>query len=145
VIPVSRVVQRIAISVDDRRVFTADQTKPQPAVIDAQTNTVKTWVPQASLGFGVTPTHDGRRLLITHPSSDSVSVLDLRSMKVEQVIHVPAEPQEIVVRPYDQVAYISCGQSKQVAAIDLSSGRVKKLIAVGAGADGLAWVATSHK
>jgi len=145
VIPISTVVQRIAISTDDRWVFTADQSKPQLAVIDTQTNTVKTRVPLASLGFGVAPTHDGRRLSITHPSSHSVSVLDLHSMKVEQVIHVPAEPQEIVIRPDDRIAYVSCDESKQVAAINFSSEAIEKLFAVGAGADGLAWVPASHK
>src|ERR1700722_17355785 len=43
VIPVSGQVQRIAISADDKLVFTADQTKPQLAVIDTATNKVKTW------------------------------------------------------------------------------------------------------
>ena len=44
-IPISRNTQRIAISRDDSMVFTADQTKPQLAVIDTATNKVKTWVP----------------------------------------------------------------------------------------------------
>jgi YVTN family beta-propeller protein len=144
VIPISKVVQRIAISVDDRWVFTADQAKPQLAVIDTKTNTVKTRVALSDLGFGMTPTHDGRRLLITQPSSDTVSVLNLSSMKVEQVIHVPADPQEIVVRPDDRIAYVSCDQSKQVVGISLASGKIEKVIAVGAGADGLAWVPGNH-
>jgi YVTN family beta-propeller protein len=47
VIPVSATAQRITLSVDDRWVFTADQTKPQLAIIDTATNAVKTWaVPQ---------------------------------------------------------------------------------------------------
>lgn len=66
-------------------------------------------------------------------------------MKVGQLIHVPADPQEILVRPDDRMAYVSCDESKQVAAIDLSTGRVEKLIDVGAGADGLAWAAANHK
>jgi hypothetical protein len=45
VIPVSQTVQRNATSVDDRWVFTVDQTKPRLAVIDTQTDTVKTCVP----------------------------------------------------------------------------------------------------
>ena len=73
--------------------------------------------------FRYDPTRDGRRLLITHPASDSVSILNLHSMKVEQVIQVPPDPQEILIRPDDQIAYVSCDESKQVAAIDLSSGR----------------------
>jgi YVTN family beta-propeller protein len=140
VIPVAKVVQRIAISVDDRWVFTADQTKPELAVIDTHSNTVKARIRLPALGYGITPTRDGRRLLITHPSSDSVSILDLQTMKVERVIRVPAEPQEIVVRPDDRVAYVSCDESKQVAAIDLSHGKIEKLIEVGSGADGMAWV-----
>jgi DNA-binding beta-propeller fold protein YncE len=64
-------------------------------------------------------------------------------MKVERVIHVPADPQEIVVRPDDRIAYVSCDQSKQVVAINLSSGKIEKVIEVGAGADGLAWAAAS--
>jgi YVTN family beta-propeller protein len=139
VIPVSRIVQRIAISTDDHWVFTADQTTPQVVIIDTQTNTVKRRFPLTDVGFGMTPTHDGRRLLITHPSSDSVSVLDLHSMKVDQVIHTPASPQEILIRPDDQVAYISCDQSKQIAVVNLRSLQIERLIDVGAGADGLAW------
>jgi YVTN family beta-propeller protein len=141
VIRVAKIVQRIAISADDRWVFTADQTKPQIAVIDTRTNVVKTWVKLSDIGFGMTATRKGRRLLVTHPTSDSVSIVNLHSMKVEQVIHVPPDPQEILVRPDDRIAYVSCDQSKQVAAIDLSSGKVQKLIDVGAGADGLGWAA----
>ena len=35
-------VQRIALSVDDRLVFTSDQAKPQLAVIDTATRKIKT-------------------------------------------------------------------------------------------------------
>jgi YVTN family beta-propeller protein len=139
VIPVAKTAQRIAISVDDRWVFTSDQTKPELVVIDTQNNTVRTRVPLSALGFGVTPTHDGRYLLITHPSTDSVSILNLQTLKVDRVIRVPADPQEILVRPDDRVAYVSCDVSKKIAAIDLASGKIEKLIDVGTGADGLAW------
>ena len=44
VIPISANTQRISISNDDRMVFTADQTKPQLAVIDTSTNKVTNWV-----------------------------------------------------------------------------------------------------
>jgi hypothetical protein len=64
-------------------------------------------------------------------------------MKVERIIRVPAEPQEIVVRPDDQVAYVSCDESKRVVAIGRSDGKIEKLIEVGAGADGMAWVRTN--
>ena len=144
VISVSKVVQRIAITPDDQWVFTADQTKPELAVIDTHANTVNTRVPLPDIGFGMTPTRDGRFLLITHPGSDSLSFLDLHSMKVDQVMHVPASPQEILIRPDNQVAFVSCDESKQVAVINLRSRKLEKLIDVGTGADGLAWAPAAH-
>jgi YVTN family beta-propeller protein len=60
VIPVSGNVQRIAISNDDRWVFTADQTAPRMAVIDTATDKVANWVKIDGLGYGAAPTKDGR-------------------------------------------------------------------------------------
>ena len=50
IIPVSKQIQRISISADDKLVFTSDVTKPQLAVIDTATNKVKTWIALAWLG-----------------------------------------------------------------------------------------------
>src|SRR5579859_7049815 len=56
VIPVSKTVQRISVSANDKLVFTADQTKPQLAVIDTATKQVKTWVALPGLGYGTAAT-----------------------------------------------------------------------------------------
>lgn len=64
VIPVSPKAQRISLSIDDRLVFTADQTQPRLAVIDTATNSVKQWVSLPGLAYGTAPTPDGRWLLI---------------------------------------------------------------------------------
>ena len=148
-IAVAKKIQRIAISPDDRWVFTADQTKPELAVIDTQTNTVKTRIPLPSTGYGMATTHDGKWLLVALPASDSVAVIDLKTMdlktsdlktmKVAKTISVPAAPQEILIRPDDRVAYVSCDQSKQVVALDREDFKVTKTFNAGAGADGLAW------
>jgi YVTN family beta-propeller protein len=122
-------------------VFTADQTKPQLAVIDTATNKVKAWVPLPAAGYGTAPTHDGRWLLVAVPHASTVAVVDLGTLKVVRTIDVPKAPQEIVVRPDDQVAYVSCNTSGKVAELDLTGWKVKKIIDAGAGADGLAWVA----
>jgi DNA-binding beta-propeller fold protein YncE len=99
------------------------------------------WIPLGDVGFGTAPTRDGRRLLITQPGAGKIAVLDLQSMKVERSIDVPAAPQEILMSPDGQVAYVSCDRSKQVAVINLSSWKVDRIIDVGAGADGMAWAA----
>jgi YVTN family beta-propeller protein len=138
VIPVSAHAQRIALSVDDRWAFTADQTKPQLAVIDTATNKVKTWIPLSTLAYGTAPTLDGKWLLVTLPDAGQVAVVDPRSMKVVRTVEVPKSPQEILVRPDNQVAYVSCHESRKVAAIDLQTWKTQ-IFAAGPMADGLAW------
>ena len=100
--------------------FTADQTKPRLAVIDTATNKVKQWV--------------------AVPGANRVAVVDLRSMEVVRSIEVPRAPQEVLIRPDDLAAYVSCDASHQVAEIGLTDWKVR-LIEAGAGADGLAWAA----
>jgi YVTN family beta-propeller protein len=142
-IHVSRHAQRIALSPDDRWLFTADQTQPQLAVIDTSTNEVTKWIPLDGLAYGTGATLDGKWLLVTLPSLGKVAVVDLSSMTVARSVEVPKSPQEVLVRPDDQVAYVSCHESKKVAAINLQTWKVDQLIDAGRLADGLAW-ASSH-
>jgi DNA-binding beta-propeller fold protein YncE len=65
-------------------------------------------------------------------------VVDLSTMTVAHTIDVPARPQEVLVSPDNQVAYVSCDQSGKVAVISLSDWKVKTIIDAGPGADGLA-------
>ncbi len=139
VIHVSGEAQRIALSRDDRWAFTADQTKPQLAVIDTQSNAVTKWIPLEALGYGTAPTLDGKWLLVTIPDPGRVAVVDLGSMRVVRSVTVPKDPQEIVVRPDNQVAYVACHASKNVAAINLETWKVDQVIDAGRLADGLSW------
>jgi YVTN family beta-propeller protein len=138
IIPISKMTQRISISPDDKWVFTSDQTKPQLAVIDAKHQTVKTWVELPGLGYGTASTSDGRWLVVAVPTVNKVSVIDLKTMKVVRNLDVPKAPQEVLIRPDDKVAYVSCDSSHQIAAIGLDDWSVN-LIDAGKGTDGLAW------
>jgi|SRR5215472_8033433 len=139
VIPVAGEVQRIAISKDDRWVFTSDTAKPRLAVIDTKTNTVAKWVELPGTGYGAAATPDGRSLLVCVPGKNQVAVVDLQSMKVARTIDVPSAPQEILIQPGAPMAYVSCIGVGKVAAIDLKSWDVARVIDAGPGADGLAW------
>ncbi len=121
IIPISAETQRISISNDDKLVFTADQKAPQLAVIDTATNKVRTHVPLPDLGYGTAPTHDGRYLLVAIPTKNAVAVVDLKSMQVARTIPIGAKPQEVLIRPDGKVAYISCTDSANVAALDYPS------------------------
>jgi YVTN family beta-propeller protein len=139
VIPVSATVQRITLSVDDRWAFTADQTKPQLAVIDTATNGVKTWVRLPGIGYGMAPTPDEKWLVLAMPRINQAGVIDLATLKVVRTFVVPKAPQEALIRPDGMAAYVSCDASQQVAVIDLKTWKVEKLIDAGPGADGITW------
>jgi len=139
VIHVSRHAQRIALSADDRWVFTADQTQPQLAVIDTSTNTVTKWIPLEGTAYGTGATPDRKWLIVTEPTVNKVAVVDLGSMRVVHTIVVPKAPQEVLVRPDGQVAYVSCDASHKVAAINVQTWNVDKLIDAGRSADGMSW------
>lgn len=141
VIPISAQIQRISLSVDDKMVFTGDQTKPELVVIDTATNKVKTRVALPASAYGTAATRDGRWLIVAMPSVNKVAVVDLGTMKVAQTIDVPSAPQFVLVRPDNRVAYVSCDASHKIAAINLSNWQVDQLIDAGKGTDGLAWAA----
>ncbi|PYQ03988.1 MAG: hypothetical protein DMF83_19690 [Acidobacteria bacterium] len=143
VIPVSSYAQRIALSVDDGLVFTADQTEPRLAVIDTKTNQRKQWVALPGIAYGTAPTPDGRWLVIAILGVNKVGLLDLKTMQLARTLDVPKAPQEVVVRPDGRVAYVSCDASQKVAVIDLKEQKVERLIDAGPAADGLAW-AVAH-
>jgi DNA-binding beta-propeller fold protein YncE len=139
VIPVSKVVQRIAISTDDKWVFTSDETKPELAVISTATNKVASRVKLSGLGYGGAVTPDGRWFLIAVPDANNVDVIDLTQMKLAKSIPVAASPQEMLVTPDGKTAYVSCIGANKVDQIDIASWLVTREIATGKGTDGLGW------
>jgi DNA-binding beta-propeller fold protein YncE len=139
VIQVSGSVQRISISTDDRKVFTADQTSPRLAVIDTGSNTVKDWISLPAIAYGTGSTEDGRWLLATLPNKYEVAVVDLKTLHVVRTISVPKGPHTVLVPPDQLIAYIACMKSGFVAAINLSDWSVRGLIKVRNNADGIGW------
>ena len=93
----------------------------------------------SGFGYGTATTPDGRWLVVAVRTANKVAIIDLATMKVAHEIDVPAAPQESLVRPDGQVAYVSCDASKKIVAIRTSDWTVEKMIDAGAGADGLAW------
>lgn len=145
IIHVTSNTQRISVSMDDHWVFTADQTSPRMAVIDAHTDKLSQWIALDGVGYGAAPTLDGRWLLVAIPDKNAVDVIDLHTMKVTRSVTVGAYPQEVLTRPDGKVAYVSCEHSNQVAEIDLATWKTTHMIATGRGTDGLGWAATIRR
>jgi len=137
-IPVSAKTQRISLSIDDRWVFTSDQTKAQLVVIDTKTNEVANRIDLPDFGYGTAPTPDGKSLLVCC-GLGTVAVVDLEAKKVVREFQLPRAPQEILIRPDGAMAYVSCDFSAKIGVIDLKKWELVTLIEVGKNADGLAW------
>ena len=140
IIPVSNRVQRMSLSIDERYAFTSDGTKAQLAVIDTATHQVKTFVPLPGFGYGSAPTPDGKWLLVAAPFANKVGVVDVQNLSLARTIDLPPAPQEVVVSPKNDVAYVSCDRSGKIAVISLADWKVKSLIDAGPMVDGLALV-----
>ena len=140
VVQVAPVIQRIAVTMDDRFIITADQTALRLAVIDAETLKIVKSVALPGLAYGTAVTPDGKSLVVAIPGAQKAGLVDLATMRLIKTLPMPKSPQEVLVRPDGLVAYVSCDSSAQVAEIDLEHFTLKKLIKVGAGDDGLAWV-----
>ncbi len=139
VIPISRMCQRISLSVDDKLAFTSDQFEPALVVIDTATNEVRTHVRLPDIGYGTAPTPDGKKLVVALVNANKVAIVDLATLKVTATMDVPKAPQAVIVRPDGTVAYVSCDASAQIAVIDLKENKVNALIDAGKTADGMAW------
>jgi DNA-binding beta-propeller fold protein YncE len=138
-IPIAPIIQRIALSVDDRWAFTADQTAARLVIIDTQTNAESASIPLPGIGFGTAATPDNRWLIVALPAVNMVGLVDLTTMNVVRTLNVPTAPQEVLVRPDGEVAYVSCDHTGQIAVINVDRWKLEKLIAVGPVDDGLAW------
>lgn len=139
VVPVATHVQRIALSTDDRWVFTSDTTMPRLAVIDSKTNIVARWVTLPAPGYGAAATRDGRYLVVALPKANAVAVVDLATSAVVKTVDTPESPQFVLMRPDGRVAYVSCDIPGQVAAVRTSDWAVEAVVRAGQYADGLAW------
>jgi DNA-binding beta-propeller fold protein YncE len=139
IIPVASKIQRIAISTDNKRIFTTDQTEARVAVINTARRKVTSWIPLPAIGYTLTTTQDGRWLLVGIQGTSQVAVIDLASNKVIRTINLPKSPHEILMSPDGATAYVSCTANDQIAAIRVSDWTVTNLIKVGTRVDGLAW------
>ena len=73
------------------------------------------------------------------PTANKVAVVDLKSFTVARTIDVPQAPQEVLIRPDNEMAYVSCDVTAKVVAIRTADWSIAATIDAGKGADGLAW------
>src|SRR5256885_11448273 len=98
-IPVAKIVQRISISPDSRRIFTHDQNEPRIAVIDAATNKITNWIELPAVAYASESIPDGRWLLVGSMTANKLFVVDLQLLKLLRSFDALERSSEILIRP----------------------------------------------
>jgi DNA-binding beta-propeller fold protein YncE len=140
VIAVAKTVQRMAISNDQRWVFTSDEDQPRVAVIDTRTNTLSRWIATGGIPYVTQPTPDGKYLLVaeTKGAGGLLEVVDLADWKVTKSFPLAAQ-QNGGFLLHDGVAYLSEPKAGTIEVLDLKSWKLEEPIRMTLGVDGLAW------
>src|SRR5260370_42008316 len=133
-----------AISPDGKFVFTQDQKMPHIAVIDTTTNAVVRWIALPRVAFSSAITKEGRWLL-ANSDSGKLFVVDLISGALAKTFDIPdvpvlPTPGEITMAPDGLRAYVSCAQGGTIEFLNLKDWKLKELIRLTNGVDGMSRV-----
>jgi YVTN family beta-propeller protein len=145
VIPLTRTVQRIAVSNDGRWVFTSDYDQPRLAVIDSRTNALSHWVATGARPYVTQPTEDGRYLLVSEiPDSEDrtkpgqLEVFDMATWKAVHTYPLPASGTGGFLL-HGGLVYLSVPAAGVVEVLDPKTWAMQSPITLTPGVDGLAW------
>ena len=143
VIPLTKRVQRIAVSRDGRWVFTSDWDQPRVAVIDTRSNTLSRWLPTAGMPYVTLPTVDGTSLLVAETDQAGgtkglLEVFHLADWKPVRSFSLPsAQNGGFLVR--GNLVYLSEPLVGNIEVLDTKSWTMEPPIVLAVGVDGLAW------
>jgi YVTN family beta-propeller protein len=162
IIPVAKIIQRISISTDGRRLFTHDQDEARLAVIDLAgdagttgaagtkagangsggSKAVVHWVQLPDVAYASAATPDGKWLLVACPKRHLLLAIDLATMAIAKSFDLPGSPVEILIRPDGGEAFVSCMDSGKIVVVDLREWQLNDPVVMTRGVDGLAWMPT---
>jgi len=144
VIPLTKTVQRVAVSNDGRWVFTSDWNQPRVAVIDTQTDALSRWIPVEGVPYVTQPTPEGKYLLVgaLKDGKGALNVVDLHTWAVVRTIPTAAEVISFLV--HDGRVYMSCATNGAVEVLDVRSAYPEQWtlgtpIQLAPGVDAMAW------
>ncbi len=138
VIPVSKIIQRISITADGKRVFTHDQDQPRVAVIATATNKISGWIAVPSTVYSSAPLPDGHTLVAYSPAGKFLNI-DLDTLKIIGDSDACQSLGEIAITPDGNRAYLTCPATGQLQMFSTHNGKPGEEIALTKGVDGIQW------
>jgi YVTN family beta-propeller protein len=138
VIPVSKIVQRISITADGKRVFTHDQDQPRIAVIDTATNKISGWIDVPSTVYSSTPLPDGHGMAAYSPGG-KVYWIDVELSKKVSESDACMAVGEITLSHDGNSAFLTCPATGQLQVFNTRTGKLDPDIEMTKGIDGIQW------
>jgi YVTN family beta-propeller protein len=140
VIPVGKGPEGLALSPDERELWTAHSREGGVSIIDvAQERVVQTIPVPSKRSNRLQFTPDGKRVLISDAYGGDVIVLDTAARKEISRIRTSGQPEGTLITPDGKMAFVGLGNGNAVARIDLGSLMLTGKIETGPETDGLGW------
>jgi YVTN family beta-propeller protein len=129
-----QIANRVTLSIDGRKAYVASKESRNIAVIDTGLRALSATIAMGYEPQGMSPTPDGKYLVVSHVHDDTVAAVDLTTNRMEWARGgVGLSPQRLVVRNDGQLAYVSGTVTGVISVLDLRDmrGRVIRNIPVG--------------
>ena len=144
VIPLTKRVQRIAVSTDGRWVFTSDWDQPRVAVIDTRINRLSRWIPTTGMPYVTLPAADGKSLIVAETDRPGgtqglLEVFRLADWTPERSFPLPSA-QNGGFLVHGDLVYLSEPLGGNIEVLDTKSWKMEQPIVLAVGVDGLGWV-----
>ncbi|RXH58334.1 YncE family protein [Granulicella sibirica] len=137
VIPISALVQRVALSKDGRWLFATDGKSHNIVVIDTTTDTITRTIPVGGTPFSVKVSPDGKWLLVGEDveAKGKLEAVDLMDLTVQHSYDVDRLPYGIEF--YGNEAFVACYLSGNLEVLDMSTWTLEAPITGVAHGDGI--------
>ena len=139
VIPISKIVQRISMTADGKRVFTHDQDQPRIAVIDTRTNKVSGWISVPSSIYSSAPLPGGHTMVAYSPAGKLFSI-DLDTLKQIGESDACASLGELALTSDANRVFLTCPATGQLLTYNPHNGKPDREIMLTKGVDGIQWL-----
>lgn len=116
--------QHLVFDNANHRAYLTHFSPPRVSVIDTMSNIVIETIDfDDGLPHGIALIHSTQKLYVSDVESNRVFVVNLVNKELSGVIHVADGPENIVVHPAAQVAYVTCVDGHELSVIDTAQER----------------------
>lgn len=145
VVPAGRESEGIAVSPDGREIWVSNRGADSVFVYDAESLERIAEIATGRVPIRVAISPDGETVAVSNAGSATIDLIDRAGRKVRQSLELtgnsgdPAMPVTLLFSPDGARLFVALTALATVAEIDTANWRTVKLIAAGAGSDGLGW------